>query len=147
MNKLDTSLIKRIFTASTFNKGEAYHKSGRVHGLQLNSAKNIWRATVSGSKLYTVQIELNGYDIDDDCNCPAHYSYGECQHVCATLLAIADEQNVATSSKKSGTKNARYRRAEELIDYFGESNNRSELNAEDEVLFESRISIEGTYVS
>lgn len=118
--------------ASTFNKGEAYHKSGRVHGLQLNSAKNIWRATVSGSKLYTVQIELNGYDIDDDCNCPAHYSYGECKHVCATLLAIADEQNVATSSKKSETKNARYQRAEELIDYFGESNNRSELNADDE---------------
>ncbi|WP_338653219.1 hypothetical protein [Sporosarcina psychrophila] len=75
---------------------------------------------------------MNGYDIDDDCNCPAHYSYGECKHVCATVLAIADEQNVATSSKKSGTKNARYRRAEELIDYFGESNNRSELNAEDE---------------
>jgi len=82
--------------------------------------------------LYTVQIELNGYEISDNCNCPAHYTYGECKHICATLLAIADEQNKVNSGKRSETKNARYRQAEELIEHFGQSRYDFEKLVEDE---------------
>lgn len=110
------------------------NKSGKVQGLE--QVGNDWHATVVGRDMYTVRIQLTGYDIRDSCDCPAYRTYGDCKHVCATLLAIADRQNSPRQRQRSGTKNARYRLADELIEHLGQDvyKHAKSMSAEDSLL-------------
>ncbi|MEK5038012.1 DEAD/DEAH box helicase [Sporosarcina sp. FSL K6-3457] len=128
MNKLDENAIRSFYTPTTFSRGQGYYKGGKVHNLECEG--NIWSAKVIGSEIYTVRIKLDGYDIHDSCNCPAHRSSWDCKHVCATLLAIVNWENSPTRRKGNGTKNARYRLAGELIENLGKmSHEQTKLTA------------------
>lgn len=67
-------------------RGEAYYITDAIEDIE-EKAMGAWKATVIGSKAYTVNISLVGEKISSwHCNCP--YDGNLCKHVVATLLTI-----------------------------------------------------------
>lgn len=67
-------------------RGEAYYITDAIHDIE-EIATGVWKATVIGSEVYTVNISLAGEKITSwHCNCP--YDGNLCKHVVATLLTI-----------------------------------------------------------
>jgi SNF2 family DNA or RNA helicase len=115
---MDTSvtsnLVRSFYSPSVFRRGEDYYKEGRVKHLSYEKESQIWTAEVIGGKTYQVHISIDDQYIEDDCTCQA---YEDCKHVCAVLLAIANEQKPEVE-QKNGSKNARYLNAQSLIEFF-----------------------------
>lgn len=77
--------IRGLCTEQSFRRGVNYHDEGRVTGLDVDG--NSVRATVRGSRVYEVSVELDG--LGTHCTCPYDYA-GDCKHVVATLLAVRE---------------------------------------------------------
>ncbi|MBE1555915.1 DEAD/DEAH box helicase [Sporosarcina limicola] len=120
MNRLTQQLIQSFYATTTFTRGKSYFTNGRVQSLNYDYERNTWSARVIGSEVYNTWVRINDQKIEDSCNCGAYENSGDCKHVCATLLAIVDDQKTtAKISNNKGTKNARYQQATKLMDYFG----------------------------
>ena len=119
MIRLTEQSIRNLYSETVFKRGRSYYLNGSVRNLAYASELNSWHANVMGSRLYETLVALHEDHVASLCNCPAFRSYGSCKHICATLLAIADEQRTSSGhSRNSGTKKARYRQAQELIGHF-----------------------------
>lgn len=119
-DSVSISLVRSFYTPTTFKRGEEYYKEGRVKHLAFDTDRQMWTAEVRGSKVYHVGIQINEQHITDDCTCRAYETYGDCKHICAVLLAIANGKK-AESKQKNGSKNARYQNTQSLIEFFRES--------------------------
>lgn len=115
-NKLSPSLVRSFYNPTLFKRGEDYYREGRVKYLSSNDGQ-IWTAEVTGSKIYRVFIHIQRQHITDDCTCQAYKSYGDCKHICAVLLAIANKTE-PDLNPKNGSKNARYQNTQSLIEFF-----------------------------
>lgn len=72
-------------------RGEQYYRWDAVSDLEETSPGE-WTATVDGTDRYSVNISMNGAEIDSwDCDCP--YDGEICKHVVATLLTIRNPEN------------------------------------------------------
>jgi len=82
-------------------KGMAYFKAKHVIQLK-ETAPGQWKATVRGSKNYTVEISLEGAELlEVGCDCPVGSPY--CKHVIAVLYALRKKTGKGTkpgSAKK-----------------------------------------------
>ncbi|HJV15994.1 MAG TPA: DEAD/DEAH box helicase [Bacillales bacterium] len=120
IEQLSKNDIKDIFTNTVYKRGVGYYREGRVRDLYHDPVRNIWSATVRGSKSYKVTIEEDEFGINSECNCPAYGQYWEpCKHIAAVMLKIHDqEQNVFSTSDTSGRSNflteARRKQVEEV---------------------------------
>ncbi|SHJ80262.1 Superfamily II DNA or RNA helicase, SNF2 family [Tessaracoccus bendigoensis DSM 12906] len=76
--------LKRLFSASSYARGQEYQATGRVH--DLITSPNSLSALVSGSgrNRYQVEIIRGVHWVEHYCSCPMGHS---CKHVVATLLA------------------------------------------------------------
>ncbi|WP_238457974.1 SNF2 helicase associated domain-containing protein [Alkalihalobacterium alkalinitrilicum] len=92
------SEVKNMFSSQVFRRGLVYYYENRVEKLNYDAQEQAWYALVLGSEQYEVEISIkkNGM-IVDDCNCPAHVSYGECKHSVAVLLKIAEHGSLTES--------------------------------------------------
>ena len=115
--RLTISQVRSFYSSTIFSRGEDYYKAGKVKQLSYNSDNQTWSGVVVGTISYPVTIKLHSSYIEDHCMCRAYESYGDCKHICATLLAIANEQKI-DSKQNNGSKNARYQNAQYLIDFF-----------------------------
>jgi len=71
-------------------RGKEYFESGNVTSLE-EVEKGEWVATVYGSTVYNVEIELAAKKIKlTDCNCPYFEGNDHCKHVAAVLYAIRE---------------------------------------------------------
>lgn len=80
---LDEAAIRALCTDAVFERGRTYHDEGRIQ--RIERFDDVVTATVQGSDLYDVAVELDGDDIDARCTCP-YVGSGECKHIVAILL-------------------------------------------------------------
>ncbi len=83
--------------ARIWQRGMDYYMSGAVTDLDETSPGE-WTVTVEGTDIYTVEISLDGDNVESwYCDCP--YDGGDiCKHVVAGILAIGDERKKSTKS-------------------------------------------------
>ena len=83
-------------------RGEEYYEIGAVSELEEDSPGE-WTATVEGTENYSVEISMDGKEIESwYCDCP--YDGEICKHVVATLLAIRDNEKKVNRSAFSKVK-------------------------------------------
>jgi superfamily II DNA or RNA helicase len=82
--------IQDFVSHNAFTKALAYHRQGRVSGIEISGDFTTIGAAVRGSgrEIYAVHIELfrkgsTLFDIEGACSCPVGYN---CKHIAATLL-------------------------------------------------------------
>ena len=83
---IDEKTIRKLCTDPVFDRGQNYRNEGRIQ--RIERFDEVVTATVHGSSLYDVTVELGGDTIDARCTCP-YDGAGECKHVVATLLDAA----------------------------------------------------------
>ncbi|OYR68849.1 SWIM zinc finger family protein [Halorubrum ezzemoulense] len=85
---IDTETIRDRCTDPVFDRGQTYRREGRIQ--QLNRFDERISAVVSGSNPYDVTVKLGSQSLETRCTCP-YDGQGDCKHVVAVLLAIADD--------------------------------------------------------
>lgn len=83
---VNKELIRDRCTDAVFGRGENYRRDGRIQ--RVERFDDLVTASVQGSKLYDVTIELAENGIDPRCTCP-YDGAGDCKHVVAVLLELA----------------------------------------------------------
>ncbi|WP_340097955.1 SWIM zinc finger family protein [Salinibaculum salinum] len=85
---LDRATIRNLCTDAVFERGQTYRKEGHIQ--QLDRFGDTVTARVQGTELYETSLHFDSDEFDPHCTCP-YSSPGECKHVVAVLLAVADE--------------------------------------------------------
>jgi superfamily II DNA or RNA helicase len=81
--------LRRFFTASARNRGDAYFSGERVSNTRVEQESFV--ATVRGTGVYEVSLRVRGDRIVADCTCPFCVDQGQaCKHIWATLRAADD---------------------------------------------------------
>lgn len=97
MSMSKENLKNLVWSLSTYQKGTAYQKNGRVTIVKSereDGASHAVSALVRGSagRRYHVFVRMDADDremLDSDCDCPAFESYsGPCKHIVATILEV-----------------------------------------------------------
>lgn len=85
---LDEASIQALCTDTVFERGKTYYSDGRIQ--RIERFDDSLTATVQGSTLYDVVVELVGDEIETQCTCP-YAGPGKCKHVVAVLLDAVDD--------------------------------------------------------
>ena len=85
---LDRETIRNLCTDAVFERGQTYREEG--HTSQLDRFGDTVTASVQGTELYETHAHLDSDAFDPHCTCP-YSGPGECKHVIAVLLDIADD--------------------------------------------------------
>lgn len=75
--------IRDRCTAAVFERGQTYRAEGRIQ--RRNRFGSLVTATVQGSRLYEVTVDLTEETVSATCTCP-YTGPGDCKHVVAVLL-------------------------------------------------------------
>jgi len=92
--------IRSLCTAKSFERGRDYYRQDRIEELDIDGDEI--SATVRGSHLYDVTVDLSDDTIQTRCSCPYDYS-GDCKHIVAVLLAVDDRDLGETSDTDDST--------------------------------------------
>ncbi|ATW88194.1 SWIM zinc finger protein [Halohasta litchfieldiae] len=84
---VDKDTVTSRCTEAVFDRGQKYRRDGHIR--QLDRFDDLVTAAVQGSNLYDVTIEFGGRSIDTRCSCP-YDGGGDCKHIVAVLLDVAD---------------------------------------------------------
>lgn len=110
--KFSSNIAFRFAHPAAFSKGEEYFEDGAV--------KKVWRegqtykAIVEGTRNYNVSIMVKSEeDVEAQCTCP-YEGDGICKHAVATILALADNPELATMDIQNKTEKLE-QRAEKLL--------------------------------
>lgn len=100
INLLD---LKRLATARSFARGEAYFNDGRVHGLAAHAGT--CTAIVRGQDDYSVTLRSTEHEIKYSCDCPIGLEGEFCKHLVAVGLASLNPapENKGKPSNRKGT--------------------------------------------
>lgn len=85
---VDEDAVRELCTDAVFDRGRNYREDGRIR--RLDRVGDTVTATVRGSRLYDLELDLDANGFDPSCTCP-YGGPGECKHVVAVLLALAEE--------------------------------------------------------
>ncbi|MCK8488388.1 DEAD/DEAH box helicase [Paenibacillus sp. MBLB2552] len=90
--QLTQRVIKLLCGRISYERGEAYYRTGKVTFLRMDHSSRVYEAAVSGTGHYHVALQIDQHgDVHAECNCPAFYSYNNyCKHIAAVLLGIHD---------------------------------------------------------
>jgi uncharacterized Zn finger protein len=86
--EINQEKLRRTAGGAHFERGEAYHRSGRVRSLAVDEMGAT--AVVDGTRPYRVRLALRGQTLVGDCNCPMGDDGVFCKHCVATGLAWVD---------------------------------------------------------
>lgn len=91
---LTKRVIRLLCGDTAYLRGEVYHTMGRVAWNTYDDEHNHFLATVQGSELYDVDIQIDGNgDVDAGCTCPSFFAHNsKCKHIAAVLLAIYERE-------------------------------------------------------
>lgn len=90
--------VRSLCTAQSFQRGVDYFEEGRVK--ELTVERTTVTATVLGSSQYRTTVDLAADRFGPHCSCPYDYA-GECKHVVAVLLAVADRFETLFSDRSA----------------------------------------------
>jgi uncharacterized Zn finger protein len=95
--------LKSLATTRSFDRGEAYFKDGRVHGLAVH--EGTCTAIVSGHDDYSVMLRSTEREINYSCDCPIGLEGEFCKHLVAVGLASLNPslESRDKSSNRKGT--------------------------------------------
>ncbi|ADH98478.1 DEAD/DEAH box helicase [Salisediminibacterium selenitireducens] len=83
--------IEERYSAVIVRRGEAYVKENRVETVNWNEHKQELYAKVKGTENYHLKVFVkDGKIIDENCTCQAYYTYLECKHITAALIAFSN---------------------------------------------------------
>lgn len=88
--KMNLQDLELLMDEKILARGYDYYAKGRIISVE-ETDKNVYRAEVEGSELYSVEVELDdeGGILDSCCDCP--YDRGEyCKHQAAVFFALRD---------------------------------------------------------
>ena len=92
--KFLSDLAFRFAHPYAFSKGEKYFEDGAVSKVRLEG--QTYKSVVEGTRLYNVDIVVKSEDdIKATCTCP-YEGEGICKHAVATILALANNPELAT---------------------------------------------------
>ena len=77
--------VRRLADARSFERGQAYFAAGRVRRFTVDGASVA--ATVGGTSLYRVRLEITGTGLGGRCSCPYGQEGVFCKHCVAAALA------------------------------------------------------------
>ena len=86
----DELLIKLAGKAS-FGRGKRYFEAGAV--IEWTKKGNLITASVEGSRVYRVRLQLTDRMLDGSCDCPASENFDFCKHCVSVALAYAQQIN------------------------------------------------------
>lgn len=94
---LTKALLQQLANSTSYQRGEAYFRSGAVRRVQREGDRFTGR--VAGSELYRVSLSLAGREPEFECSCPYDYD-GLCKHAVAFGLAVLDQfgPNLSTAT-------------------------------------------------
>lgn len=84
---VDENAIRAVCTDAVYQRGENYRAEGRIR--RLTRVDDTVTATVRGSRVYDLTLNLAAERFDPRCSCP-YDRPGACKHVVAVLLELAD---------------------------------------------------------
>lgn len=84
---IDRTTVRDLCTDAVFERGQRYRAEGRIR--RLDRVGDSVTARVRGTRTYDVGLDLGAEDFDPHCTCP-YDGPGECKHVVAVLLEVAD---------------------------------------------------------
>lgn len=88
-----------LFSRKILDRGRQYYKAKRVRNLQQSGAA--YQAEVIGSRAYNVSIQMiNDKKPRMSCDCPYAKDGNRCKHMAAVLYAIADLNEIKSTSIK-----------------------------------------------
>lgn len=94
MTLIAQNVIKEFCGNTAYSKGKSYYRQGRVKQLKELDSDGFYRAVVTGSRPYRVELMIDddGDVMEAVCNCPAYdrFYHDGCKHIAAVLLAIND---------------------------------------------------------
>jgi superfamily II DNA or RNA helicase len=86
--RVDESL-RPLLSRGSVSRGDAYFAQGRVRRID-DVAPGVLAAAVQGSRLYTVELRLDGDELTVRCDCPWFVDRGEdCKHIWAAIRAAS----------------------------------------------------------
>ncbi|WP_419875351.1 SNF2 helicase associated domain-containing protein [Candidatus Pristimantibacillus sp. PTI5] len=91
---LSRRIIKLLCGDTFYERGDAYHRDGKVTITSSDPQAGSYSADVHGNKRYevTIEIDRNG-DVEAVCTCLAFSTYDKyCMHVAAALLQVHDDR-------------------------------------------------------
>lgn len=90
--QLTQRVIKLLCGRISYERGEAYYRTGKVNFTHIDHSSCMYEAEVTGTGHYHVSAQVDQHgDVHAECNCPAFYSYNNyCKHIAAVLLGIHD---------------------------------------------------------
>src|SRR5437879_5725409 len=80
--------VRRLADPRSFARGQAYFATGRVRRFVVDGASVT--ATVDGTNVYRVRLEITDTDLDGQCSCPYGQDGMFCKHCVAVALAWLD---------------------------------------------------------
>lgn len=90
--RIEKDDIKKYFTRVTFMRGYQYYVQERVTSFWYNEWEKQLTAYVEGTYKYEVIINMERPYTDYECSCKAYEEKGECKHVVAVLVELADRK-------------------------------------------------------
>jgi uncharacterized Zn finger protein len=79
--------LRRYIAPKTLARGDAYYAQGRVRRIE-KLGDGLIQAEVQGSRLYSVQLMIDGNYLSAECECPWFQdNFEECKHIWAAILA------------------------------------------------------------
>lgn len=85
---LNEASIRALCTDAVLERGRTYYNDNQIQ--RTERFDDHVTATVQGSTLYDVTVELVGDEVETQCTCP-YMRPGECKHVVAVLLDAVDD--------------------------------------------------------
>jgi uncharacterized Zn finger protein len=91
--------IRDRCTAAVFERGQTYRAEGRIQ--RRNRFGSLVTATVQGSRLYEVAVDLTEETVSATCTCP-YTGPGDCKHVVGVLLDVTENPPADQSERIEG---------------------------------------------
>jgi len=86
---LAETALRRFVAPRTLSRGDAYYEQGRVRRIERLSPHLI-HADVQGSRVYSVELMIDGDHLTGECECPwFHENFEECKHIWAVIRAAS----------------------------------------------------------
>jgi len=86
---LAENALRRFVAPRTLSRGDAYYAQGRVRRIERLSPQLI-HADVQGSRVYSVELMIDGDSLTAECECPwFHENLEECKHIWAVIRAAS----------------------------------------------------------
>lgn len=149
MNLTEKKIRAAAASASAYERGESYFKSGRVRRMRVlrGNERVMLKADVSGSYFSSYYVELildeSGSIRSADCECPAFSQYdGLCKHCVAVLLAAKGELSAPKSAPTLARSDAGVRKL--IEDYARVADGSAELDVAGRARLEVELSFRGT---